>query len=275
MKKKLLCLSLFTLSLGLVACDTKKAPTETANPVPAQSAEEKPIKEDKQQEIIAAVWVKPYKMDVVNNELCYPETEDEEASCTIYDVQSIKTNLDWLEKYYDDHLHSLYNESAFGKKNDFRLEGEAADRKFYEGSFIRFESQRYNLLTLSQFHNSYSGGAHNIYNTQYDVFDLKTKKKLSLNDVLTPSAKAKVLALIKAQNQESLEEYHTDLATLELTNNFYFGPEGLVFVYAPYEIAAFVYGTVELYVSYDSLSGLLKSEYFPDLPDYSLSADFS
>lgn len=277
MKYRVLVSSILAISLGLVACErSKEAPAAT----PPQDTSSK-INQDKEkdsknsQQELSAVWAKSYVMDTVNSEICHPESEEEIAACTIYDVQSIKTNVDWINQYYDQQLKKLYAESAFGKKSTLKLEGADADRKYYEGSNVSFEGQRYNLVTFSMLHNSYSGGAHNNYNTEYDVFDLNLKKKLRLNDVLKPVAKAKILALMKEYNQEDLTEYQTDLATLELSENFYFNSNGIVFVYAPYEIAAWVFGMPELSVPYDELKELLKPEYLPNRPDHRLSHEFS
>ena len=274
MKKNILLVAILSTSFGLVACDSKKNVPETQTSQSNTTTVDQKT-DDVKEIVIPAVSSKSYKMELVNKEICYPNTDDEIGGCTLYDLQSVKTNIDWINQYYNDHLRDLYSENAFGKKSTFKLEGEDADRKLYEGSLVSFENQQYNLVTFSQFHNSYSGGAHNMFNTQYDVFDLNIKKKLTLDDILKPNAKAKVLALLKEQNQEDLKEYNTDLNELYLTENFYFGSNGLVFVYAPYQIAAFVYGMPELTVSYRNLEGLIKSEYIPDSPDFSLSEEFS
>lgn len=276
MKKNILMGCMVAISVSLIACERAKETPETT-PQEVQSKINKTDKnqvEPKTQEL-PAVWAKSYSMDVVNAEICQNETEEEIAACTLYDVQSIKTNVDWINQYYDNELKKLYADTAFGKKSNVKLEGEGEDRKYYEGSIISFEGQNYNLVTFSLFNNSYSGGAHNNFNTEYTVFDLTNKKKLTLNDVLKPVAKAKVLELLKSNNQSDLTEYQTDLAALELSENFYFGQSGLVFVYAPYEIAPWVFGMPELSVPYSELKDLIKPEYMPNQPDYRISQEFS
>lgn len=275
MNYKILTLSLFSLQLSLVACSKTDAPPSTPAPTEKTTAANldqiKPKTKDK---IIPAVWSKSYRMPLTNNEVCHTESEDEAAACTIYDLQSVKTNIEWINQYYDKDIRKNFD-AAFGAKSTVKLEGEDADRKYYEGSIVSFVSQRYNLVTFSQFNNSYSGGAHNVYYNQYDVFDLATEKKISLNDILKPNAKAKVLALLKQQNESDLQEYGTDLSQMKLSENFYFGENGLVFVYSLYEIAPFVMGMPELSIDYESLKDLLKSQYLPSEPDRSLSQNYS
>ena len=267
--KKLVSGSMICLSVGLVACQKQESPkvVAEADKTSPVSASEQP----KQEQILPAIWAKPYRMDIPQQEICHPETQDEVAACTIYDLQSIKSNVDWIAQYYADAIKSDYAQ-AF---EIAQSQGPVVDNKYYEGTSVAFINQRYNLVTFTRFTNAYSGGAHNIFHSQYDVFDLKSKKKLTLDDVLKPNAKAKVLALLKEQNADKLKEYGTDLNELTVSSNFYFGEYGLVFVYGLYEIAPFASGMPELYLSHDTFKDVLKSEYVPELPDMSLSQEFS
>ncbi|MCH4246327.1 MAG: RsiV family protein [Acinetobacter populi] len=270
---------IFTLAVailvgGLTACAPKKSPvndsgqdTNTKSEVIPQP-EQLPAKQ--QSDDIPAVWAKSYR--VSQQELCEAATEDREAACTTYDIQSIKTNVDWINQYY----HAQLQDSALGiatEKNVDKSQGEF--RQYYDGSMVSFVGQRYQLVTFSRFHNVYLGGAHNVFSVQYDVFDLKVRKKLALNDVLHKNSQSKILALLKQNNAHELKEYGTDLDSLKLSENFYFAENGLVFVYALYEIAPFVYGMPELHVPYEDLKELLKTEYMPSLPDMTLSENFS
>lgn len=265
---------LLIFSVAILGCQKKE------EPAPVQQATEQAqhtteVNANKvADEVIPAVWAKPYHMQVSNKEICHPESADEVAACTRYDLQSIKTNIDWINDYYDKDIQKNYSK-AFGPKSTVQLEGEAGDNKYYEGVMVSFVGQRYNLVTFARFYNAYSGGAHNIFHTQYDTFDLASKRILTLNDILKPNAKAKVLALLKAQNATNLQEYGTDLDELTLSENFYFAENGLVFVYSLYEIAPFVMGMPELSVYYEDLKELIKSQYLPDQPDTTLSREFS
>lgn len=276
MKRQGLTLAFLSISFMMLACSPKEQAVEHHEKVQAE-----PVKPDDSRHRtesapveIPAIWVKSYRMDTVNKEVCHEASEDDVVACTIYDVQSVKTNIDWINRYYDQQLTEQYPE-AFGEKSTFKLEGEDADRKYYAGSMVTFRGQRYNLVTFSRFDNIYLGGAHNMFNTRYDIFNLKTQKKIILNDVINKASRNKLLALIKTYNEAELKEYGTDLNDLKVSENFYLAEHGLVFVYAPYEIAPFVYGIPELYVPYEELKDLIKAEYMPSLPDTSLSQNFS
>ena len=273
MKKQILISSLLLSGLVLVGCD-RTAPEAASKTTTDKSSISETTTPSNTVAELPAVWAKPYKMDVVNKKICSLASQEDNAGCTIYDIQSIKTNLDWINQYYDNELKKQYQE-AFAAKNEVTLPDSEDNYEYYVGSMVRFKGQLYNLVTFSQFDNSYSGGAHNHYNVTYATFDLKTKKKLGLNDIIQANAKDRILALIKKYNASELKEYGTDLTELQVSDNFYLAENGLMLVYSPYEIAPWVFGMPELFVPYDELKDLIKSEYLPEQPDTTLSREFS
>ena len=57
-------------------------------------------------------------------------------------------------------------------------------------------------------------------------------------------------------------------AKLQLSDNFYYGASGIVFVYPLYELASYAEGMPELKLPYQMAKGLFKPEYLPNLPNY-------
>jgi hypothetical protein len=121
-----------------------------------------------------------------------------------------------------------------------------------------------NLLSLSYFESNFTGGAHANATTRYLNFDLRTGKQIELKDVL----KANTLAEIQTKIYPTAEQLfykHTDALGIPreeilfpngnfyLPTDFALTPEGLLFAYNPYEIAAYATGVIELLIPYSEV----------------------
>jgi len=112
------------------------------------------------------------------------------------------------------------------------------------------------LAVLSQFTYEFSGGAHGNYGTRYLTLDLKTGKRLTLADVLSPAARKKLPALLEKAFRkqyglkpgESLQSGGLFENKITPGENFYLTPTALVFSYAPYEIGPYAMGEITLVV---------------------------
>lgn len=110
---------------------------------------------------------------------------------------------------------------------------------------------------------TYTGGAHGTPFRQYFVFDRETGERLSLSDVVAnpiEDLQAKVGAAFKELAQETnfafespedLEHTVSDGISYEFP--FYISDKGVVFYYAPYEIASYAEGFPEVTVPYSEL----------------------
>ena len=107
-----------------------------------------------------------------------------------------------------------------------------------------------------------------MYHVEYVNFDLQAKKRLALQDVLAKGAEAKVLSALYDANSMWLEEHNIERGKLQLSDNFYYGASGIVFVYPLYELASYAEGMTELNLPYQMTKGLFKPEYLPNLPNY-------
>lgn len=65
--------------------------------------------------------------------------------------------------------------------------------------------------------------------------------------------------------QERLQRLNTEVTVSQqefrVSDNFYFGANGLVFVYPPYELAAYAEGLIELTLDYSLVNELLNKKY--------------
>ena len=108
----------------------------------------------------------------------------------------------------------------------------------------------------------YTGGAHGTPFRQYFVFDRETGARLSLSDVVenpVEELQAKVGAAFRelAERQFCLESpedlEHTVADGISYESPFYLSETGVVFYYAPYEIASYAEGFPEVTIPYSEL----------------------
>ncbi|RME98422.1 MAG: DUF3298 domain-containing protein, partial [Bacteroidetes bacterium] len=118
----------------------------------------------------------------------------------------------------------------------------------YEKSTLVYYNST-DLLTLGFTDYSYMGGAHGIYATEVHAYDLKARKKISLDEVLLPgyeNALSDALArALRVKYQLGKDTPLSELLfedKLEPNENFGLTDKGIFFVYQPYEIAAYAVG---------------------------------
>ncbi|SDX94987.1 DUF3298 and DUF4163 domain-containing protein [Hymenobacter psychrophilus] len=182
-------------------------------------------------------------------------------------------------------LDSIWHEQLRAFTRDYRSDATpllVAAAKDKSGEYRPLESLAYeqevntyvlwnegDLLSMGFFGYDYSGGAHGIYGTYVQSYDTRTGKSLRYDDIFQASAKAKLEKLLGQYARPSLglganEPLSKTLSvkTLPVTRNVYLTSGGAVFVYLPYEIAAYVYGQISVFVPFSAMNGLLK----PGLP---------
>jgi hypothetical protein len=126
----------------------------------------------------------------------------------------------------------------------------------------------YDLLTLGYTDYSYTGGAHGMYNTRVVAYDLANQRVLQLSDVLRPGY---VEAVSKALDRAVRIKYNlgdsTPLNTflfedkITPNENYGFTDKGVFFVYAPYEIAPYAAGEIELFVSFEQIADYVEASW--------------
>jgi hypothetical protein len=142
---------------------------------------------------------------------------------------------------------------------------------------LRFEDQiathvlwnQGNLLSLGFFTYSYTGGAHGNYGTHAATFDARTGRALRFSDIFRPNTTAQLSALLEQTVRRTLRQPPSVkldeflfVKKMPVTRNMYLTSSGAVFIYTPYEIAAYAQGEIRLFVPLEQLRPLLK----PGLP---------
>ena len=251
-KSGLIFLSLLSSMLMVSACQEKPAPQAEQAATATQHAQ------------IPLIQAKVERVNVLKKQFC------DEDGCTQYDLQTVKSNVPWLDEYF---LNRIKKDvpGAFEKdQNHAQAESEAqsSPKGLNQNSiYVRFISQQNNLATfVIQTYTYAAGAAHGMYHNEYVTFDLSTQKRLALTDILKPNVEAKVAEQLYDANANWLIQKDITRDKLQLSDNYYYGVNGLVFVYPLYELTSYAEGMPELKLPYQVAKDLIKAEYLPSLP---------
>ena len=206
---------------------------------------------------------------VVPVKLTKPEACDADG-CMQYDIQTVKTNVKWIDDYFIDRIKKA-DPIAFSTAPNQKINtAEGANPNLSQSStYVRFVNQQYDRATFAiQTYTYSSGAAHGMYHQEFVNFDLKTKKRLALQDILVNGTEQQVLDTLYDSNSIWLDQHSIERTKLQLSDNFYYGANGIVFVYPLYELASYAEGMTELTLPYVALTKLVKAEYLPSLPHY-------
>ncbi|TCH64365.1 DUF3298 domain-containing protein [Acinetobacter sp. ANC 4862] len=241
-------------ALVMTGCQERPAPqTEQATTTKQEKSESIPLIQAK----------------VVPVKLTKPEACDADG-CMQYDIQTVKTNVKWIDDYFIDRIKKA-DPIAFSTAPNQKINtAEGANPNLSQSStYVRFVNQQYDRATFAiQTYTYSSGAAHGMYHQEFVNFDLKTKKRLALQDILLKGTEQQVLDTLYDSNSIWLDQHSIERTKLQLSDNFYFGANGIVFVYPLYELASYAEGMTELNLPYVTLTKLVKAEYLPSLPHY-------
>jgi hypothetical protein len=152
------------------------------------------------------------------------------------------------------------------RKNKFLATPEDSIELYEESDALDVAYVDDKLISFSQTWSNYGGGAHGNYGIQYFNVDLKNIKEITLADIMdTLAAKSTVEKLLEKafrkdfpfDEGETLKDVLFD-EKITATENFMLTSKGITFNYEPYEIAAYAYGQIALYISYKDLQPYLK-----------------
>lgn len=193
----------------------------------------------------------------------------EDEGCTAYEFQTVETNFPWINTYFKDRIIKA-NPLPFEEKASQAAASEAqTDGVGQSSTTIRFVGQNQHLATFEIMTYIYAAGAaHGMYHKEYVNFDLKQKKRITVPDLMANKDENKLLDALFEENGQWLSAHSIERSKLQLSDNFYYGVNGIVFVYPLYELASYAEGMSELVLSYYAVNGLIKPEYLPNLPKY-------
>lgn len=193
----------------------------------------------------------------------------DETECTDFEVQTVETNHDWINAYFMDRFKKTIP-MAFDEKAKSTAKENVEPQNLSEISMVvRYVGQNAHLATFQLSHSSYNAGAaHGMYHNEYVNFDLKQKKRIAVEDLIESNKEKELTETLYDTNSMWLDDHSVNKADFKLSDNFYFGAQGLVFVYPLYDLASYAEGESELLLPYHWTSNLIKPQYLPNLPKY-------
>ncbi len=151
--------------------------------------------------------------------------------------------------------------------DDFYKENKSSNQYWFLIIDLNVINQKANYIALQYLHSDFSGGAHPNTNFSLINYNPKTNVAITLDSLIDPSNKAKLISKAEAifrknekltPNETLTGKYFFNDDKFSLPENFYVNDKGLVFLYNPYEIKAYVEGTTELTIPFAALKDIAK-----------------
>ena len=129
-------------------------------------------------------------------------------------------------------------------------------------SKVLWQNSRYLSLEMNTY--SFRGGAHGMYGTLLETFDLATGKPLDLTAIIKDTMALRPLlekAFVDAKKTDVPDATLRDLLLPEIKQlpmpaMYCLIPEGVRFVYNPYEVAAYAVGQTDILLTWQQLGAL-------------------
>ncbi|WP_347454778.1 RsiV family protein [Acinetobacter thermotolerans] len=244
--KPVLWMSLITISMGgLFGCQQQEQPQ-------AQTVVEQ------KQDTIPLIQAKRVAVEGARTLSC------EKEGCTRFDLQTIQSNVAWIDDYFLERLKRA--EPVAFKVQQTKATEDEVNSVEQRSMTVSLVGQRYDLATfVIKTYNFKTGAEHGLYHTEYVNLDLNKQKRIALEDILQKGSEQKLLDTLYDSNLVWLNARGINKEQLKLSDNFYFGANGLVLVYPLYELADYTMGMPELKISYTDLAKLIKPEYLTGL----------
>lgn len=122
-------------------------------------------------------------------------------------------------------------------------------------------------IVVSKYDYAYTGGAHGNYGTSMFCFDTDKKQQIGLSDIVS----ADNVTMQNLLEQHYRKQYKVPANTpleevlfvkhLKPNKNFYFSSAGIGFIYAPYEIASYADGEINVWIPFTALKHFLNPEF--------------
>lgn len=226
-----------------------------------QAIDAKSVSKDKSVPIIQAKVV-PVKLD--SNEVCAEE------GCTHYDFQTIESNVKWIDDYFIQRLKKAEPAAFSGHSNSASAVIQRNNKGLNQSlNYVKYLGQNDHIASFAIQTYVYSAGAaHGMSHQEFVIFDLKTQKHITVADLVLKDKAPALLDELYSANQTWLDSHGISKEKLQMTDNFYYGVDGIVFVYPVYELASYAEGMTELILPYPVAKKYIQPQYLPSLPNY-------
>ena len=126
----------------------------------------------------------------------------------------------------------------------------------------KLKSQTSNLIVYETGGYIYNAGAaHGMYGVSYINFYIPQQKDLTISDLLLTSKKSAINKAVRLNARKVADALYDpdNCNSIEYSETFYLSPQGITFVYQPYEIGPWAAGVIEITVPKNQLIGCLTS----------------
>ena len=191
------------------------------------------------------------------------------TQCTRYRIDMVQTNLAWINQYFLDWVKQHYPEA-------FQTQSNTAQQQTFEQAnnhaiavTIRYLGQHETRVSFVIEQSHYrSDGTANI-DPQYVHFDIEKKTKIGLKELMQPHQQAAILERLVQYNQPILQQHTISAEQLELTDNFVFQQEGIVWI-NPLPDTVKMQQPLQLILPYTDSAEFLQSTYIPSTLNFTL-----
>lgn len=278
MKKSIIAL-IISSTLFIAACNDKeeiKITQQTQN-------SEQTVSQVENQTTFPALQAQKVVVFKKEENLTFPKSQNEDEYSISearlgYDISTVNTNIKWLNDLLLQRISQYFlpnNETLpAGEPQNILLDliNKSYQRDLAtlkEGETIGIENnvkinyvgQRNNLVTFNISNYLYLGGAHGSGSTNYLNIDNTTRKILTLDDIVTKPNRAKLKELVWRAYLDYNNQPDVSKTEFHLADNFYFSPQGISFVYQPYDIGSYAEGEITLSVPWYELENILNNAY--------------
>lgn len=161
-------------------------------------------------------------------------------------------------------LDNYKEEQKEVKKEDIEEETYAYSAEFSGRINMVWHSDK--IVSLANASYSYTGGAHGMFGTGFSSYNLSTGKALKLADIVNPAGIKLLPRLLdknlrKLYNLSATEKLSENLLFedhIEPNENFMVTQKGILFNYVPYEVAAYAYGEIRVFIPFAELKAQLQ-----------------
>lgn len=168
-------------------------------------------------------------------------------------------------KMYRGEAAEMATEPVPSPADSAEAEAYQASLRFTSQSNLSVLCQEGNLLSVRLLSSEYSGGAHGSFGSEVRSFDLRTGRALRFDDIFRPAARQQLLPLLDRGVRQTLGLSATEplreqllVDKIHVTPNVCLTPGGVLFVYPPYDIAAYALGEVTVFLPLAAVRPLLR-----------------
>jgi len=158
--------------------------------------------------------------------------------------------------------------NAFVKNfDDFSKENKAYAQTWFMNGKVEVVAQRPQYLSLLYTYVNYEGGAHPNSSFTYLNYNPVSHQEIILDSLIKPGSMPKLTAIAEkifrknekiAPDASLKDSYFFENDKFSLNQNFTITKEGLKFLYNPYEIKAYAFGTTELLIPFAELKEIAR-----------------